>query len=260
MELLSSMSNPNFGLSNNSFNGTQGPGGPVTIKGTGLTLYGGGVEKTPTGMSNAAAAGGVTPEIVLTAIKEHNLPTTSNKEFQEALIKQLASTELGQQQLAEMEKTYGPTKSGSYVDNILGARTKYLLNSLDKVRKIKEIEGNRPAIITTSVGDKIEKILDFGTDHKANEAYWNYFTSQSGKPAMRSYVDSLSKNLAPKGAKYLTTMQEMSPVLDYEKKAREEFYKKFGHYPPTEKAGKLIVPLSKEKQDEALSKYLGFKQ
>jgi hypothetical protein len=260
MAILPMLSNP-YELSNSE--SIVGPGNPIKIKGTGLTLYGGGNEKTPTGMSNAASAGGVTPEIVLTAAKEHNLPITSNKEFQEALIKKLASTELGQQQLAQMEKDYGPTKSGSYVDNILGARTQYLLNSLDKVRKIEQIKENEPyPITTTDKGSKYpEKMLVFdNNDKKAAKEYWNYILSTSNTPGAIKYVDSLRKNLAPKGGRYLTTMQEMDPIINYQANQREEYKKKYGEYPPPGNMSQLIVPLPKEKQYEALSKYLGFQQ
>jgi len=263
MALLSSMSIPTYGMSNISSNGTQGLGGEIKIPGTGLTLYGGGKEKTPTGMSNAAIVGNVTPQRILTAIKEYQLPTTSNMDFQEALIKKLATTEYGQQKLAEMEKAYGKTKSGNFVDNILGARTQFLLDGLDEFNKIKKIDEDRPAYISTGFkGQPTEKILDFGKNQKASRGYWDYYTNlPSGDPRMISHLDSARKNIAPAGAKYLTTMAEMAPIYNYEKAARDDYYKQFGKYPPTGPAAKkILVQLPEGKQYEALKKYLGFQK
>jgi hypothetical protein len=259
MAILPMLSNP-YGLSNSESIG--GPGEPIKIKGTGLTLYSGGKEKTPTGMSNAAYAGGVTPEIISMSVKEHNLPITSNKEFQEAAIKQLASTPLGQQYLSQMEEKYGPTKSGSFVDNILGARTKFLLEGLDKVKHFKNIQENAPYPITTSNAGASypEKMLVFDkNDKKATNEYFNYIGSLSNKPELRLHLDSLRKNIAPAGARYLTTKEEMNPILNYQANAREEYKKKFGEYPPEgPSAKKLIVPLPEDKQKDVLKKYLGF--
>jgi hypothetical protein len=261
MALLSSMSIPGYGMSNSGSNGTIGPGGEIKIPGTGLTLYQGGKEATPTGMSNAAKAGGVTPERILTSIKAYQLPTTSNIDFQAAIIKKLASTPYGQQKLAEMEKTYGKTKSGNFVDNFLGARTQFLLDGLDEFNELKQIEENKPSYQKFSdKSGKIEKILSFDQDQKAGQEYFNYMISQSGKPGMTRYLDSVRKNIAPKGGKYLTTMEQMNPVLNYEEMVREKFFKKHGKYPPAGNVGKLIVPLPEDQQYNALRNYLGFQK
>ena len=243
-------------------NGTQGPGGEIKIPGTGLTLYQGGKQKTPTGKSNAAIEEGITPEVILMSVKKHQLPITSNKDFQEALVKKLATTEYGQQKLAEMQEKYGSTKSGSIVDNILGARTRFLLNGLDEIGKIKKIEEDRPAYISTGIkGQPTEKILDFGKNQKASRGYWDYYTNlPSGDPRMISHLDSARKNIAPKGAKYLTTMAEMAPIYNYENIQRENYKKEHGVYPPAgPRAKQLMVTLPEDKQYDALRKYLGFK-
>ena len=264
MALLSLMSN-SYGLSNIGSNGTQGPG-EIKIPGTGLTLYGGGKETTPTGMKNAAIESGVTPEFVLESIKKYKLPITSNKDFQEALVKKLATTELGQQKLAEVEKKYGKTKAGTIVDNFLGARTRYLLNGLDEVNKLKEIEENRPAYISTGFkGEPTEKMLYFGNNKQASEAsrgYFDYYTTlPKGDPRMISHLDSARKNIAPKGAKYLTTMAQMEPIFNYQNIENEKYKKIHGSYPPpSPRAKQLIVDLPEGKQYEALKNYLGFQK
>jgi len=260
MALLSSMSIPAYGMSNISSNGTQGPGGEIKIPGTGLTLYGGGKEKTPTGMSNAAIVGNVTPQRILTAIKEYQLPTTSNMDFQEALIKKLATTEYGQQKLAEMEKTYGKTKSGNFVDNILGARTQFLLDGLDEFNQIKNIEENKPQFLPEYInGSKVpNKMLSFGSNKKAADSYFNYMMSlKNQSPELKAYSDSARKNIAPAGAKYLTTMADMNPILKYEAEQEELFKQKFGKYPPKLSGRKVTVMLPEEQQSNILKKYLG---
>lgn len=259
MALLSSMSN-SYGLSNIGSNGTQGPGGEIKIPGTGLTLYGGGKELTPTGMSNAAKAGGVTPERILASIKAHQLPTTSNMDFQTELIKRLASTPYGQQKLAEMETTYGKTKSGKFVDNILGARTQFLLDGLEEVKKLKEIEENSPEFLPYFYGgSKVPtKMLSFGTDKKRAQNYFNYMNSlKSGSPELKAYSDSSRRNIAPEGGKYLTTMEQMNPILQYQANQEELFKKQFGSYPPKLSGRKVTVMLPQEQQVDILKKYLG---
>ena len=260
MALLSSMSVPAYGMSNVSSNGTQGPGGEIKIPGTGLTLYKGGIEKTPTGMSNAASEAGLTPESILMAVKKLGLPSTSNKDFQEAAIKKLASTELGQKHLAEMEKIYGPTKTGSYVDNILGARTRFLLDGLGKVVDFQEIEENVPQFLPQfSNGSKVpDKILSFGKNKKAADSYFNYMMSlKNQSPELKAYSDSSRKNIAPEGGKYLTTMEQMNPILKYETDQAELYKKQYGVYPPKLSGRKATVILPEEQQYNVLKKYLG---
>jgi hypothetical protein len=160
-----------------------------------------------------------------------------------------------------MEKTYGKTKSGNFVDNFLGARTQFLLDGLDEFNELKQIEENKPSYQKFSdKSGKIEKILSFDQDQKAGQEYWNYMISQSGKPGMTRYLDSVRKNIAPKGGKYLTTMEQMNPVLNYEEMVREKFFKKHGKYPPAGNVGKLIVPLPEDQQYNALRNYLGFQK
>lgn len=97
--------------------------GSKKIKGTGLVLYAGGKQKTPTGRSNAFSESGLNEKDILEYAKKYNLPTTSNKEFQKAQYDLLNSTPQGRLALAKMEEEFGKPKSGSYVDGMLGART-----------------------------------------------------------------------------------------------------------------------------------------
>jgi hypothetical protein len=95
----------------------------VKVPGTGLVLYPGGTQKTPTGMSNAFSGSGLTPDDLLAYAAKYDLPTTSNKEFQQAQYDLLNSSARGRSIIKAMEAKYGKPASGSYVDGLLGART-----------------------------------------------------------------------------------------------------------------------------------------
>lgn len=95
----------------------------IKIPGTGLVLYPGGKEKTPTGLSNAFTESGLTPDDLLAYAKKYDLPTTSNRDFQQAQYDLLNSTARGRGIIRAMEKKYGKPKAGVYADNLLGART-----------------------------------------------------------------------------------------------------------------------------------------
>jgi hypothetical protein len=99
-------------------------------KKSGLTIYSGGKEKTPTGLDNAFNMNdmGLTPEVLMQYAQDYNLPTTSNREFQAAQLQMLQSTPEGQAQLQRMYDKYGMPKAGRYDDDILGVRTQALIN------------------------------------------------------------------------------------------------------------------------------------
>ena len=104
----------------------------------GLTVYAGGIEKTPTGLSNAFSANeaGLTPEMLAQYAQDFNLPTTSNRAFQAAQLALLQSTPEGQAQLERMYEKYGMPKAGRYDDDILGVRTQALIND-PSVRRLR---------------------------------------------------------------------------------------------------------------------------
>jgi len=104
--------------------------GKKEVKKVGLTVYAGGKEKTPTGLSNAFSQNeaGLTPEMLAQYAADYNLPTTSNRAFQEAQLAVLQSTPQGQAQLQKMYERYGMPKAGTYADDILGVRTQALIN------------------------------------------------------------------------------------------------------------------------------------
>lgn len=110
--------------------GGGGKKGKKEEKKSGLTIYAGGKEKTPTGLSNAFSANeaGLTPEILAQYAADYNLPTTSNRDFQAAQLALLQSTPQGQAQLQRMYEKYGMPKAGRYDDDILGVRTQALIN------------------------------------------------------------------------------------------------------------------------------------
>ena len=211
------------------------------ITGTGLSIYEGGVEKTPTGKSNAFASSGLTPEEVVVYAKNYGLPVTSNKEFQQAAIDRLSSTPVGQQYLAEMQKVYGATKAGTFVDDILGVRTKYLLQGLDNVNKNRDVDqknylANRPYIYSAkrgSVEDKgFNQSTDWGWDFgKDKEAYEDYMKSRGNDfSALSEQIDSAAEGLSPRGAKLLNKLQAMRKFTE-DTEANREFFNKYGEFP-----------------------------
>lgn len=211
----------------------------IKVPGTGLTLYAGGVEKTPTGKSNAFVESGLTPEEVVLFAKTHGLPVTSNREFQEAAINRLSSTPMGQQYLAQMKKVYGMPKAGTFVDDILGARTKYLLQGLDKVlinkeKDFKEYEENRPLLesnVTGRINEGFNQAADwawdFGKDKKAYEIHRSIPTTYE---SMKAQEDSARKGLSPVGAKLLNKLQTMQRFNE-DTEANRNFFNKYGEFP-----------------------------
>ncbi len=214
------------------------------IAGTGLSIYEGGIEKTPTGKSNAFASSGITPEEVVLHAKKHKLPTTSNREFQQAAIDMLSSTPVGRQYLAEMQKVYGTTRAGTFVDDILGARTKYLLQGLDTVDNSREVDqknylANRPLLHSATIMPSEELFdekgfnasadwaWDFGTD---KEAYENYMKARGQASALSEQIDSAREGLSPKGTKLLNKLQSMRK-LSQDTEAIREFFNKYGDFP-----------------------------
>ncbi len=103
----------------------------TTTPKTGLTTYQGGMQKTPTGQSNAFSNNqfNLTDKLVTDYAKQHNLPTDNNANFQSAQLKMLQGTPQGQALLDKMNSTFGATKAGKYDDGILGARTQYLIQN-----------------------------------------------------------------------------------------------------------------------------------
>lgn len=231
------------------------------IAGTGLSIYEGGVEKTPTGKSNAFASSGITPEEVVLHAKKHKLPTTSNREFQQAAIDMLSSTPVGRQYLAEMQKVYGTTRAGTFVDDILGARTKYLLQGLDTVDNSREVDqknylANRPYVYSVArynpekgFNESSDWGWDFGNDKQAYEDYMRY----SGTPSMEK-IDSAKQGLSPKGSKLLNKLQAMQRFNE-DTEANRQFFNKYGDFPQP----MFISPKGTTDKKQLLSDFLKFR-
>ena len=147
---------------------SQEPDKPV--KGTGLVIYGGGKEKTPTGQDNSFRNSGITLDSLQSFAKNYNLPTTSNKDLQDAMVKLLSSTEAGKKSLEEIDKKYGKTKAGTLSDNILGARTVDMMQSLN-ANKAAEDEKTRLSGLVKRVASTQEgKFYSF----KDAQSFGNY--------------------------------------------------------------------------------------
>ena len=112
------------------FNSSEDPEKGVKVPGTGLVLYPGGIQKTPTGLSNAFSNSGLIADDLLAYAEKYNLPTTSNREFQQAQYNLLNSTAKGRNIIKAMEAKYGQPKAGSYVDDILGVRTMSMIDAM----------------------------------------------------------------------------------------------------------------------------------
>lgn len=148
-------------------------------KKAGLKVYKGGKEKTPTGKSNAFVGAGVSEEQLNNFAKEFNLPTTSNKDFQEAAIALLEKTPQGKSKLAEINSKYGDTKAGTLADNILGARTVDIMSGITQNKAARE-EDNRitglskhfvrtPEGLEYSYGDDKEGFNEYMKTHKISD-------------------------------------------------------------------------------------------
>jgi hypothetical protein len=131
----------------------DGPG-PKKIAGTGLTLYPGGIEKTPTGLNNAFVNSGLTKQDILDYVKKYKLPITSNKDFQQAQYELLNSTPTGRAAILAMQAKYGMPKAGTYADNILGART------LSMMRATPELPAEPTQPIVPNKVEVIEKQVE----------------------------------------------------------------------------------------------------
>jgi hypothetical protein len=103
------------------------------VKGTGLSVYEGGNEKTPTGRSNAFTESGLTEETLLDYANRYKFPTTSNKDFQEAQIAYLESTPEGKKVIKDMMDKYGMPKAGTLADGMLGARTFEIMKAVENI-------------------------------------------------------------------------------------------------------------------------------
>lgn len=110
---------------------SEGPGPKSKkVKGTGLSIYAGGNEKTPTGKRNAFSESGLTEDMLLEYANKYKFPTTSNKDFQQAQLDMLSSTDEGKAVINNMVQKYGMTKAGTLADDILGARTFEMMNAV----------------------------------------------------------------------------------------------------------------------------------
>ena len=130
------------------------------VKGTGLSVYEGGNEKTPTGRSNAFTESGLTEETLLDYANRYKFPTTSNKDFQEAQIAYLESTPEGKKVIKDMMDKYGMPKAGTLADGMLGARTFEIMKAVEEVDKKK----NQPPLPPPprKYKDIREELLDSG--------------------------------------------------------------------------------------------------
>jgi hypothetical protein len=108
------------------------------VKGTGLSVYEGGNEKTPTGRSNAFTESGLTEETLIDYANRYKFPTTSNKDFQEAQIAYLESTPEGKKVIKDMMDKYGMPKAGTLADGMLGARTFEIMKANKNAEKLND--------------------------------------------------------------------------------------------------------------------------
>lgn len=117
------------------------------IKKQGVTLYEGGIEKTPTGKSNAFVnnVDKMTADDFIKNAKKLGLRTDSNENLQEDLYNLLA--EKHPEKLKEIMSTFGETKAGSRIykgqkvpisDKYVGARSLIAMKKLGDDKKIED--------------------------------------------------------------------------------------------------------------------------
>lgn len=157
----------------------------------GLKFYGGGKEKTATGMSNAFKDAGIDEEQVYKFAQEFGLPTGSNKEFQEATIALLEKTPAGKAKLAEIDSKYGQTKSGTLADNMLGARTVDMMRGIIQNKSAQQEQSRISGLLNRFVKTPEGESYSYGDDKEGFEEYMR--TKKIGGKAMKIEGADLEK-------------------------------------------------------------------
>jgi len=137
-------SNPIMDFLKNVFSVT--PIDTTRQKQTKLSVYKGGAEKTPTGLNNAL---NLPKDSLLKFATKYNLPTTSNKDFQQASLDLLSKMPGGKSKVNEIVSTYGTPKAGKLADNLLGVRTLSMMKALDDVSAQNQQEQSRLSAIAS---------------------------------------------------------------------------------------------------------------
>jgi hypothetical protein len=172
----------------------EGPGKNKSkkVKNTGLSVYGGGIEKTPTGMSNAFVESGLSEDDLIEYANKYNFPTTSNKEFQQAQLNYLQSTPEGQNIIKNMMQKYGMPKAGTLADGILGARTFEIMNAVENItpkEQPKPKEKPNPEVPPKQEDKKTEYSFTWRDDNKEGGQDTYYFKDKA------SYDEALKKQM-----------------------------------------------------------------
>jgi hypothetical protein len=143
-------------------------------KDSNITVYKGGKEKTPTGESNAFEKAGISKDSVENFAKKFNLPMTSNKDLQDAMVKKLSQTEAGRKKIEDINKKYGETKAGTLVDNLLGARTVDMMSSISNEQKVLEDSKRLSGLMNRFAQTRDGKYYSF----KDANAFGNYISKE----------------------------------------------------------------------------------
>jgi hypothetical protein len=162
------------------------------VKGTGLSVYEGGNEKTPTGRSNAFTESGLTEETLLDYANRYKFPTTSNKDFQEAQIAYLESTPEGKKVIKDMMDKYGMPKAGTLADGMLGARTFEIMKAVENItpkEEPKPKEKPNPEVPPKQEDKKTEYSFTWRDDNKEGGQDTYYFKDKA------SYDEALKKQM-----------------------------------------------------------------
>jgi len=162
------------------------------VKGTGLSVYEGGNEKTPTGRSNAFTESGLTEQTLLDYASRYNFPTTSNKDFQKAQIAYLESTPEGKKVIQNMMNKYGMPKAGTLADGMLGARTFEIMNAVENItpkEEPKPKEKPNPEVPPKQEDKKTEYSFTWRDDNKEGGQDTYYFKDKA------SYDEALKKQM-----------------------------------------------------------------
>lgn len=130
-------------------------------KKTGLNFYTGGTEKTPTGKDNSfnKNEAGLSEEQILDMAKTFQLSTESNESFQKSLLAKYP------EQVAAVMERYGQTNAGTFLDGILGARVKEVLDEITKKESTPLIN------IVPEAPQKMETLQDFLAGHRGEVLY-----------------------------------------------------------------------------------------
>lgn len=163
-----------------------GSGGEIPTKRKMISVYKGGVEKTPTGENNSFSNNSTNTDIgqFHFAAAKYGFPIDDNKKFQQALYEKA-----GPEIMAKVAAKYGAAKAGMSngvftPDGMLGARDAEILGMLNEKSSIPEIKLKRPTAPGLDLITLQQPNTDYAVQVRGEQNGW-YFPTKEQFAAMR---------------------------------------------------------------------------